>query len=70
MEAAAKFGKSPFEFMGLSDMERAVMVAHFLEARLRKSHADHAQSEVQEKNSKKSPSSPLSSAHGDFFGGA
>lgn len=53
MEAAITWGMTPFAFLQCSDIERAIMMAHFKERRLRKGLLDTVQSEVMDKSSKK-----------------
>lgn len=71
MEAAIAWGLTPFEYWDRPEMEQAIMLAHFRERRLRKAHAQHAESQVQEKKSSSSNSRPPPGmlSHEQFFGG-
>lgn len=53
METAIIWHKSPFEFLALSDCERAMMTAHYRERRLRKGLQDSVQAAVADKKSNK-----------------
>jgi hypothetical protein len=69
MEAAILWGLTPFGFWQRPDIERAHMLAHYREARLRKAHAQHVENAVMEKKSKtKSSPSGGPSEHDRFFG--
>lgn len=67
METAAEWGITPFAFWALPDMERAIMLAHYREKRLRKAHVDHAQNKILDKKSKDKGSS-MPDQHAAFFG--
>lgn len=69
METALLWGDSPLEFMDRSGVERAIMIAHFREKRLRKAHVDHVQTQITDKKSKDKPGSGMPDAHAAFFGG-
>lgn len=68
METVILFKTTPFAFLSLPEMERAMMIAHFRERRLRKSHADHVQGQVMDKKSNAKPAAGPDQ-HAAFFGG-
>jgi hypothetical protein len=69
MEAAIMWGKSPFEFLALHEMERAIMIAHFREKRLRKAHVDHVHNQIMDQKAKDKPGNTGPDQHAAFFGG-
>jgi hypothetical protein len=71
MEAAICWGLTPFGFWSLPEMERALMVSHFRERRLRKAHAQHVENSVLEKRSKskgRQGDGAAPTEHDRFFG--
>lgn len=67
MEAALLWHDSPFEFWARPDMERAIMIAHWREKRLRSGLSDKVHSDVRDK--KKGTTTDSSNTYSNFFGG-